>query len=652
MFKEHLMKGPATLLPSTRGGSPDVIRNRPTSLPERIGGRSLPEWFKAFEVSTLGQPGDNKTAWLRGALTRAADHIRDVPGMEDFRHHFDLSASRTDVPFEIFVIGEGKFGKSTFINALFGADVSPVGLIPKTYCFHRFIAHSADSEVAFLVTQDLKEDPSWSHIRDALGKARPEQEGQFLRYACRPETAREIVSGEEGRIGPGRTYRTPIMEIEWRLNAPQSILPGMRLVDTQGLEQILASSMHRAHLEWEYQRADAVIWLVSAVKVRSAVTEEYFRLFGRYSKPTVLVLNQIDRIPSPDAARVVAEARQAYGARGFDIVPFSAKKACAARRQNDPALLEECGMTNLADLLQSKFLAKQSLVRNRTVYVTARQRQREYRHGLGVLREAALRNVAIHDEACTSTDLLSLQAGAAVGDAVSEYRRRLHGDLGGRYEGIGYEDDQQVVQDKLRVATVGNSLTAFQGDLQRSLNAQFQEHMASLSKKKYQWPELSATGEAREFSVYPRVGETDWRIEPGVFRIELSVSTSWLGRLEVGLLDFAGLFFAAARENAQRKRAEMTREKRKRIREEMTMAVDGYLDRIGEAYQLKARTAASRIRQAVREQIERLGGLEKLRRLDEAVTAKLTEFVLPTAFVALTTAAMTNLHWPKEKNPQ
>ena len=603
-------------------------------------------------MSTLGQPEAGTTAWLRGALTRAADHIQDVPGMEDFRHHFDLSASRTDVPFEIFVIGEGKFGKSTFINALFGADVSPVGLIPKTYCFHRFIAHSGGKDAAFLVTQDLKQDPAWSHIREALGNVRPEQEGQLLRYECRPETARAIVSGEEGRIGPGRTYRTPIMEIEWHLNAPQAILPGMRLVDTQGLEQILASSMHRAHLEWEYQRADAVIWLVSAIKVRSAVTEEYFRLFGRYSKPTVLVLNQIDRIPPPDVARVVDEARHAYGAHGFEIVSFSAKRACAARRQSDPALLEECGMTDLTDLLQRRFMAKQNLVRNRTVYVTARQRQREYRHGLGVLREAALRNVAIHDEACTSTDLLSVQAGAVVGNAVSERRTRLHEELGGRYDTIGYEDDQQVVQDKLRVAAVGNSLTAFQGDLQRSLNGQFQEHMVSLSKKKYQWPELSATGEAREFSVYPRVGETDWRIEAGTFRIELSVSTSWFGRLEVGLLDFAGLFFAAARENAQRKRAEMTRDKRERIQMEMTTAVDGYLDHIGEAYQTKARTAASRIRQAVREQIERLGGLRELRRLDATVTAKLTQFILPTAFVALTTAAMSSLQWPKEKPQQ
>lgn len=599
-------------------------------------------------MSMLGQPGNGTTAWLRGALTRAADHIRDVPGMEDFRHHFDLSASRADIPFEIFVIGEGKFGKSTFINALFGADVSPVGLVPKTYCFHRFIAHSGDRDSASLVTQDPKEDPAWSHIHEAVGKAHPEQEGQFFRYACQPETAREIVSGEEGRIGPGRTYRTPIMEIEWRLNAPKAILPGMRLVDTQGLEQILASSMHRAHLEWEYQRADAIIWLVSAVKVRSAVTEEYFRLFGRYSKPTVLILNQIDRIPLPDAARVVDEARQAYGARGFDIVPFSAKQACAARRQNDPVLLNDCGMTDLSNLLQNKFLAKQTLVRNRTVYVTARQRQREYRYGLGVLREAALRNVAIHDEACTSTDLLSVHAGAAVGNAVSERRRRLHEDLNDRYGTIGYEDDQHVVQDKLRVAVVGNSIAAFQEGLQRTLNAEFQEHMAALSKKKYQWPELSAIGEAREFSVYPRVGETDWRIEADIFRIELSVSTSWLGRLELGLLDFAGMFFAAARENAQRKRAEMIRDKRKRIQEEMTAAVDGYLDHIGEAYQTKARTAASRIRQSVREQIERLGGLGKLRRLDEIITAKLTEFVLPTAFVALTTAAMSRLQWPKE----
>jgi len=69
-------------------------------------------------------------------------------------------------------------------------------------------------------------------------------------------------------------------------------------------------------------------------------------------------------------------------------------------------------------------MAKQNLVRNRTVYVTARQRQREYRHGLGVLREALSDQVGKHVAKTLSKDLLSL----APAELVERLKTELAGD--------------------------------------------------------------------------------------------------------------------------------------------------------------------------------------------------------------------------------
>ncbi|WP_395138960.1 dynamin family protein, partial [Armatimonas sp.] len=497
------------------------------------GGVSLRDWFRRLQVAALDSGGENTPSWLQESLIRSHNHVDKVPGLERFERQIGLSTHKEEVPFEIFVVGEGKAGKSTFINALFGREVALVDFLPKTYCFHRFLTSANEQERASLITEDLNDDPTWLHLRQALARSQQGHEERFWRYDCSPEFASSLLEGEELRMRPGNAYRTPILEVEWHLNAPEAVLPGVRLVDTQGLDQILASTVQKKHLEWEYGRADAVIWLVSAVKVRSGIVDRYLDLFGRFNKPAILVLNQIDRIPEASQQKVFEEARSVYGKYGLPVIRFCAKQAYEARASQDRDAYDKSGYTTLAKLLTERFESKQRLIRARSLYVSARQRQRDYRRAMGAIRDAAANCARLYREAVAQTNQIKSVAEQRVTTETEQQCRRIHDELRPRFATIGYEDEQVAVQDKLRVSAINVSISDFGTRLQRSLNQNFQEHLVQLRREKYQWPEVEANGEVKEVALLPRIDEIEWVISAQTLQVELSVSIPFFSRAAV-----------------------------------------------------------------------------------------------------------------------
>ena len=80
------------------------------------------EFHKHLQAA-FGTSGTSSPEWLLAGQQRAMQQI-DSTGLggklKQLRQGFSSAAEKADEPLEVFIIGEGKFGKSTLINALLG----------------------------------------------------------------------------------------------------------------------------------------------------------------------------------------------------------------------------------------------------------------------------------------------------------------------------------------------------------------------------------------------------------------------------------------------------------------------------------------------------------------------------------------------------
>lgn len=193
----------------------------------------------------------------------------DKEGSEDDRRRLrDIAKDLGEMFFLVAVIGEFNAGKSTFINALLGDALLPMGITPTT---------------------------------EAI---------ELIRYA---ET-----TDRKPRITEGGSLR------EWL--HPNTGAPGVAIVDTPGTGSVF--ERHDAIAKDFLHRSDLVIFLVSAKRAFADTERLYLELARNYGKKTVLVLNQVDLMEGEELQEVRKFVeRQVKELMNFEplIFPVSAK---------------------------------------------------------------------------------------------------------------------------------------------------------------------------------------------------------------------------------------------------------------------------------------------------------------------------------------
>lgn len=77
-------------------------------------------------------------------------------------------------------------------------------------------------------------------------------------------------------------------------------------------------STHRAHVDHFVDRVDLMVWVLDPQKYADAlVHEQYLRRFARHDDVTVVVLNQVDRLPVADASACLAHLRRLVAEDGL-----------------------------------------------------------------------------------------------------------------------------------------------------------------------------------------------------------------------------------------------------------------------------------------------------------------------------------------------
>lgn len=230
--------------------------------------------------------------------------------------------------FNLVVLGEFKRGKTTFINALLGAEILPSAVVPLTSIVTMVrYGESVKAEVVF-----MNED----RIRVSLAE----------------------VPGfvtEEGN--PGNAKKVKLVQLEY----PSLYLKeGVILIDTPGV-----GSVYQNNTDETYKflpKVDAAIFLLSSDQPLSRSECNFLEEIKRYSVKTFFILNKIDYLEQRDRLEALKFAERTLadkaGFNGVNIIPLSAKMALEGRVKNDSRMLAESNLPAFTNVLERFLLTE------------------------------------------------------------------------------------------------------------------------------------------------------------------------------------------------------------------------------------------------------------------------------------------------------
>jgi small GTP-binding protein len=277
-------------------------------------------------------PKDAPAAW-DALLARLDAHARALHDLEASFRLAELSAERTR-PVRVAIVGEFNAGKSTFINALIGEEVAPMGVLPTTATLH--------------------------HLRYA-----PDPIARVLFDAGHEPPERVVPLGELraalDTIDVGAVRRVELL-------SPIPSLTRVELIDTPGFNA--PDARHSRAARGVFEEADVILWLLDAaqpLKQSERVILEEVKAAGI---PLQILVNKADRLKPEDLARVMAMVSDALSAIG--IAPLAAPLALSARRAlagrlGDEAALSASGWTAVSALLDEAIVGRAPVLKERAL---------------------------------------------------------------------------------------------------------------------------------------------------------------------------------------------------------------------------------------------------------------------------------------------
>jgi GTP-binding protein EngB required for normal cell division len=624
---------------------------------------SINHAFRHHLEAAFCTPSGRQPSWLVRAQRVAASQLRSsglgvkVPFLV---HAFESATQRADEPFEVFVIGEGKFGKSTLINALFGRPVARTDFLPKTWCFNRYVAvarPSNDVKVFLSATERIRR-----RLQQTLGPVQSEERGLRV-YSVARDVVDTLMDDEEKRISDDQGYISPIQEIEWEVPQDSALLPGLRLVDTQGLRQIIGTYLHRNYLKWQYERADAVIWLLACDRQASWATDEEMSEATRYGKPIILVLSRWDKVDNPDLRYREALAR--YGSRVNDVVPLSALRAFLSMRppgyvysSADYKMLKLAGTTEWSDLRALSGIdklirafepiaqRKWQFVRSVQTYSTRRRQQTEYR-AMFVTEVAEIRrNLDVFRHLLHAVESAQAELIETVETKMRHVAKQQAKQIDQRLSLIDCYTHPQA-RALLQLDTIALELAEAEQDLAAQCTHQLNQIVASAhrSDATYTSSEFGPTGSTAFQKSLASLGDISVDVRPSTpqFDTDITVIGFW-----DEILIFAGtipliggLVKSQLDERTQRIRSE--------LRNKIVTQLEASCASSAENLKTAVRETSTRLTSDIRGHMDSIGGEAAFEQRAAAIEAAATTCAVPPLFIDVPLRWMRALRWPQAR---
>jgi GTP-binding protein EngB required for normal cell division len=243
-------------------------------------------------------------ARLEDLLSRATKLLAAVPnrvlgvslhGVQQALSLVIAARERLARPLTIAIMGEFSAGKSTFVNALLGEPVAPMGVLPTTTTINVFRRGTAGG--------------ARIHYRDGrISVVAPEQVQMFLHG---------IDDVEASRIRHVEIERTGRR------------MGDAAVVDTPGLNAL--DGFHE-HVAREFlDEADAVVWVFSATRSGAASEVGMLSELRASGRQVLGVLNKVDTLEQAEQAELADYLREQLGKVLVEVVPLRARAALEHR---------------------------------------------------------------------------------------------------------------------------------------------------------------------------------------------------------------------------------------------------------------------------------------------------------------------------------
>ncbi len=307
--------------------------------------------------ATLDLESDERPR-LEEVLTASTKVLAAVPsrvlgvsleGVEQALAKVVAARERLARPLTIAIMGEFSAGKSTFVNALLGEAVAPMGVLPTTTTINVFRRGTAGGARV--------------HYRDGrIGMIDAGEVEKFL-HGLDDAEAERIRHVEIERSGER--------------------MGDAAVVDTPGLNAL--DEFHEQVAREFLDEADAVVWVFSATRSGAASEMSMLAELRDGGRQVLGVLNKVDTLDAGEQSELAEYLREQLGEVLVEVIPLRGREALEYRTEGAPQ--GEDPFSAVERALEEHFLLK---ARELKRSLTARRLD----EALGIARDAATTAVA------------------------------------------------------------------------------------------------------------------------------------------------------------------------------------------------------------------------------------------------------------------
>lgn len=285
--------------------------------------------------------------------------IENIPRIQKYIPMLKATEKQFREPVNVMVMGEFSAGKSSFINALLGRNVTAVEAQPKTavitkLCYgpaDQVFVHLKDGRVEECNVDEFEKLTSIIVSQKADSEQKKHDIGSLFKFG------KKILGSLKGEK-EFDIRKTNIEYVERRI--PSELLKYINLIDSPGFNDI--DERHSDITENFVQHSDAVLWIFSESHVGSESEIEALKKIKTSTKP-VAIINKMDLWDEEEEEiseeEYLDKQKEKFGDAVCDVIGVSARFAIEGNQENNQLKKQIGNFDSVTSFIYDKILTHQ-----------------------------------------------------------------------------------------------------------------------------------------------------------------------------------------------------------------------------------------------------------------------------------------------------